>query len=135
MEDRILNLFDGGWKVGDQVMGLGVQSDNHKIGQAFRDSLVGFPRGEDPVVHTLQVVLLEPADRLRRTPKGADDSLLIEGDQSVIALHHLADFVDNSHSDVIIAWQGKEKKVGWLSWTIRSVLVGWVPGGNHAQDW
>ena len=115
MEDRILNLLDGGWKVGHQVMGLGVQCDHDKIGQALRDSLVGLPCGEDPGVHTLQVVLLEPADRLRRTANGADDSLLIEGDQSVIALLHLADFVDNSHTDTIIARQADEKKIGWLS--------------------
>jgi len=40
----------------------------------------------------------------------------------VVALHHLSDLVDNSHSLVIIVAQAIKEKIGWLCGKICAML-------------
>jgi len=62
VKDSILDLFHSRGKVGDEVMRLGIQTDDDQIGKKFGNTFIGSSSGEDTVVYPLQVILLKSAD-------------------------------------------------------------------------
>ena len=100
VQHLVLDALNRGWKIRNQVMGIGVEADNGRIRQEAGDVFIRTVRLENLFVHARQKVLPEAADGFRGAQDGPADAVRVELDEGPVAL---LDF-----NNAILDWHWRE---------------------------
>jgi len=60
VQNFVLNRFDGGRKIGDEMVRIGIETDHDRAGEEFRQLVIRTPGFENLVVNPRQEILLKP---------------------------------------------------------------------------
>ena len=80
------------------MMRVGIQADNHRVGEKAGNFVVGPVGAENLVVDSVEIILTEPANRLGRVHDGGADMRFAEVNQRPIPLLHLNDAILDGHA-------------------------------------
>src|SRR5207249_535573 len=94
-----LNYFNRGREISNEVMGIGIEANNHGIGKELGDSLIASVRVEDRFIDAGQKVLAKAADGFGGAKDGPADTVGVKFDQSAVAFLDFDDAVLNWHGD------------------------------------
>ena len=92
-----LNRLHRRRKIGNQMVRVGIEADDDRIGQKRGDVLVRPLRAEDFVIHARQKIRLKTANGRRRMRHGLDDATGIEPHESAVALLDFDDAILDWH--------------------------------------
>jgi len=98
MQDFILDGFDGGREVGDEVMRIGIKADDDGIGKKPGDLVVGAEGVEDFAIDIREEILVKAADGFSRAQDSSPNALGVEFNQGAASLLDFNDTILNGHA-------------------------------------
>jgi hypothetical protein len=114
VQNFVLDSLNCGWKIGDEVMGIGIEGDHGGVGEKACDLIFGSVGIENLVINPGQMILPKTADGLGRPQNGPPDAGFIEPDERAVPFLDLNDAVLDSHVRSIESGTKKLRKFSFL---------------------
>jgi len=129
VQDGVLDHLDRRREIGDEMMLVGIETDDDGIGQERGERFVGVPSGEKFFVDAGQAILLEAADGLAGFENGATDFVGIEFNERPIALLNFDNAILNHK------WNVRERSSMDLGQLVHEVRNNNYRHGNNDQQY
>jgi len=97
VEDFVLDDFDGGREIGDQVVRVGVQAHDHRVGQKPGDGILAAVRRKEGFIDAGDAILFEAADGSGGVEDRPPDAGVVELYQGAVALLDFNNAVLDGH--------------------------------------
>jgi hypothetical protein len=97
VDHLILDFLNRRRKIGDKMVRIRIETDNHSVGKELGDFFVAAVSFENLIVNAGQEVLIESADGFGGVKNGARDAGFVEFDEGTIAFLDFDDAVLDWH--------------------------------------
>jgi hypothetical protein len=98
VEDFILDGFDGGREVGNEVVRIGIKADHDGISEEPGDFVVGPEGVKDFAINLREQILVKAADGFSRAQNGSPNAFGIEFDERAAPLLDFNNAILDGHA-------------------------------------